>query len=100
MKGGVNKQQFLGMNKGGNLILTDRRLVFLAHSINFGSKFDEILFDDIAFSGNTLNIFLPVPHMIKVVTKDGKSHEFVVFMKQKQQWKEKISEAVKEYKLS
>ena len=32
MEGPANKQQILGVNKGGHLILTDRRIVFLAHA--------------------------------------------------------------------
>lgn len=98
MEGPANKQQFLGVNKGGHLILTDRRIVFIAHALNFGSKFDEIPFSTVAFSGNTLNIFCPTPNMIKVVTQDGKTHQFVVSGKQKGQWTDKISEAIRLYK--
>lgn len=39
----ANKKQFLYCVKGGELILTNTRLVFLAHSFNLGLKFDEIL---------------------------------------------------------
>jgi hypothetical protein len=98
MEGPANKQQILGVNKGGHLILTDRRIVFLAHALNLGSKFDEIPFSTVALSGNTFNIFCPTPNMIKVVTRDGKKHQFVVSGKQKGQWTEKISEAIKLYK--
>ena len=98
MEGPANKQQFLGINKGGRLILTNQRLVFLAHALNLGSKFDEIPFSQIAVSGKTLNIFCPSPNMIKVITLDGKSHQFVVSGKQKAEWLQKISELVQKYK--
>ena len=98
MEGNANKQQFLGVNKGGKLILTNKRLVFIAHALNFGSKFDEIPFPTIALTGNILNIFVPTPNMIKVVTTDGKNHQFVVVGKQKDEWKLKIAETVKSFK--
>ena len=40
MQGAANKWQTVG-SKGGNLFLTDQRIVFKAHAFNFGSKFDE-----------------------------------------------------------
>lgn len=92
MEGPANKQQFLGANKGGWLILTDQRLVFIAHAINVGSKFDEIPLSQIAVSGNTLNIFCPTPNMIQVTTLDGENHQFVVSGKQKDKWTQIISE--------
>lgn len=92
MEGSANKQQFLGVNKGGRLILTDRRLVFIAHAINVGSKFDEIPLSQVAVSGKTLNIFCPTPNMIQVTTVDGEKHQFVVSGKQKDKWVQVISE--------
>lgn len=95
MQGRANKQQFLGINKGGMLILTDRRLVFIAHALNIGSKFDQIPFADIALTGNTLNLLVPSPNMIRVVLKNGKSESFVVSGKEKEQWKAGIAQAVR-----
>ena len=100
MEGNANMHQLLGITKGGTLILTDRRLVFLAHALNFGRKFDEIPFSMIAVSGNELNILVPTSNMIKVVTRDGKKYEFIVVRKQKEEWKQKISELVRDYRAS
>lgn len=97
MEGAANMQQFLGVNKGGKLILTNRRLIFTAHSFNAGSKFDEIDFSQIALTGNTLNIFVPTPNMIKVVTKAGKTYQFVVRGKEKEIWKAEIARLVQNY---
>ena len=97
MEGKANMQQGLGVNKGGSLILTDRRLVFKAHAFNFGSKLDEIPFSQIASSGKTLSIFVPTPNMIKVGTKDGNEYKFVVVRKQKDEWINKISEQIQSY---
>ena len=94
----IDKIPVLGMSKGGKLILTNKKLVFFAHTLNLGSKYEEIPFSQIATSGDTLNIFCPTPSMIKVVTNEGKTHQFVVTGKQKNEWKEKISECVKHYK--
>lgn len=98
MEGAANKKQFLGVNKGGKLVLTNRRLVFIAHALNLGSKYDEISFSSIAVSGNTINLLLPTPNLIKVITKDGRTNEFVVTGKQKEEWKLKISQAIQIYK--
>ena len=94
----IDKIPVLGMSKGGKLILTDKRIVFLAHALNLGSKYEEIPLSQVSVSGNTLNIFCPTPSMIKVVTLDGKTHQFVVTGKQKDEWKEKILEYAKNYK--
>jgi hypothetical protein len=100
MEGSANKTIFIGWNKGGKLILTNNRLVFIAHGFNLGKKFEEIPFSQVAFSGNTLSLLVPSPSMIKVVTRDGKTHKFVVRGKQKEEWKQKISEVVQKYKES
>ncbi|MBE5041163.1 PH domain-containing protein [Ructibacterium gallinarum] len=99
MMGAANKRQAGGIaSKGGHLYLTNQRLVFKAHAFNLGSSFDEIPFSKIAFTGNTLNLLMPTPNMIRVNTTDGKNHGFIVTGKQKEQWKQKISEVVQEYK--
>lgn len=99
MEGAANKRQVGGIaSKGGHLYLTNKRLIFKAHAFNLGSAFDEIPFSKIAFTGNTLNLLMPTPNMIRVNTTDGKNHGFVVTGKQKEQWKQKISEVVQEYR--
>lgn len=101
MVGPANKRQAGGLaSKGGHLYLTNKRLVFKAHTFNLGSAFDEIPFSKIAFSGNTLNMLMPTPNMIRVITTDGKNHGFIVTGKQKEQWKQKITEVVQSYKNS
>ena len=98
MEGSANKKQFLGITKGGKLILTSKKIVFIAHALNFGSKYDEIPLSSVAISGDKLNILVPTPNLIKVITKDGKQHQFVVVGKQKSEWKQKISETVEKYR--
>lgn len=99
MEGAANKRQVGGLaSKGGHLYLTNKRLIFKAHAFNLGSSFDEIPFSKIAFTGNTLNLLMPTPNMIRVNTTDGKNHGFIVTGKQKEQWKQKITEVVQEYK--
>jgi len=93
MEGSANMQQLLGVNKGGKLILTNQRLVFIAHALNIGSKFDEIPLSAIAVSGNSFNVFVPTPNMIKVVTTDGSQYQFVVTKKQRDEWVQNIYQA-------
>lgn len=99
MEGPANMQQVavLGFNKGGKLYLTDQRLVFLAHALNFGSKFDEIPLSDIAVTGGTFNLLVPTPNMIKVITKDKREYKFVVSGRQKEGWKQAIFQAAQAF---
>lgn len=80
--------------EGGVLTLTDKRLVFAAHSFNIGKKFFEIPLNQIAVTGNTLNILVPTPNTIRVNLKDGSGHTFVVVGKDKENWKKAIAVAV------
>ncbi len=98
MEGNANMQQVLGINKGGKLILTNQRLVFLAHAFNVGSKFDEIPLSSIAMSGNSFNLFVPTPNMIKVVTTDGSQYQFVVTKKQRDVWVQQICGAASQFR--
>lgn len=77
--------------KGGVLTLTDRRIVFCAHAINIGSKFDEIPLNMIAVTSNTLNLLCPTPNSIRVTLRDGTGHTFIVVGKDKENWKNAIS---------
>ena len=98
MEGAANKRQLGGIaSKGGHLILTNKRLIFKAHAFNFGAKFEEIPFSQIAFTNNTFNLLLPTPNMISVTTKDGTNYGFIVAGKQKEQWKQKITEIAQKY---
>lgn len=100
MQGNANMKQVLGITKGGHLVLTNQRLVFVAHAFNVGSKFDEIPFNKITSTNNTLNILIPSPNMIEVTTIDGNHYQFVVTGKQKEEWKLKISQCIANYNSS
>ena len=96
MEGAANKRQLGGLAaKGGTLFLTDRRLVFKTGALNIGAKFDEIKISDIDMTDNHLNLLMPTPNMIQIITKDGTNHGFVVTGKQKDEWRAKIEEVAK-----
>ena len=80
MEGGANKTIFLGFNKGGMLILTNQRLIFKA---TFSSKIEEIPLASILTSGDSFNLLIPTGNMIRVCTRDGKTHQFLVVGKQR-----------------
>lgn len=101
LSGLANKWQRFG-NKGGKLFLTDRRLVFKAHAFNFGSKIDEYNLEDIQINGDTVNIKtssngilgICFSFNISFYTKSGEKLSFVVAKSQKNEWIQKITEAV------
>ena len=67
MEGGANKTIFLGFNKGGMSILT---------------------------CGDSFNLLIPTGNMIRVCTRDGKTHQFLVVGKQKEDWKRALTNVV------
>lgn len=96
MSGAANKWQTIG-SKGGHLFLTNQRIVFKAHGFNFGSKFDAYELSDIQTQGSTFNIKTTsnlISFNITFYTKAGEQLSFVVTRKQKNEWIEKITEAV------
>ena len=96
MSGSANKWQTVG-SKGGKLFLTDQRIVFKAHAINFGSKFDEYELSAIQTQGNTVNIKTTtnlVSFNITFFTKSGEKLSFVVTRSQKNEWIRQITEAI------
>ncbi|WP_407446174.1 GRAM domain-containing protein [Fibrobacter sp.] len=96
MQGAANKWQTVG-SKGGNLFLTDQRIVFKAHAFNFGSKFDEYELSDIQTQGNTVNIKTTsnlISFNITFYTKSGEKLSFVVTRSQKNEWIRQITEAI------
>ena len=96
MQGAANKWQTVG-SKGGNLFLTDQRIVFKAHALNFGSKFDEYELSDIQTQGNTVNIKTTsnlISFNITFYTKSGEKLSFVVTRSQKNEWIRQITEAI------
>lgn len=84
MEGKANKTVVLGVNKGGKLILTNQRLIFKGL---LSSKIDEIPLSAISTSSDSFNLLIPSGNMIKVCTNDGKTHQFLVVGKQKEEWK-------------
>lgn len=96
MSGVANKWQIFG-SKGGKLFLTDQRIVFKAHALNFGSKFDAYELSNIQSNGNTINIKTTtnlVSFNITFYTKYGEKLSFVVKRSQKNEWIRQITEAV------
>jgi len=96
MTGAANKWQTVG-SKGGHLFLTDQRIVFKAHGLNFGSKMDEYELSEIQTQGNTVDIKTTtnlISFNITFSTKSGEKLSFVVTRKDKNEWIQKIIEAV------
>lgn len=91
MEGKANKTVFLGVNKGGTLILTNQRLIF---KTALSSKLDVISLTSISTSTDSFNVLIPSGNMIKVCTKDGKTHQFLVVGKQKEDWKRVLTKVV------
>lgn len=73
--------------KGGELLLTNKRIIFSAHGFNFGgSSAISIKREDILGFSKALTwpkiLFIafpfPIPNSIKVATNSGKTYKFVV----------------------
>ena len=68
---------------GGKLFLTTQRLVFESHDFNFQIGSTVIALRDIAGVEPAwtrfLNLIPLMPNSIKVATRDGREHSFVVF---------------------
>lgn len=67
---------------GGKLKITNKRLIFTAHSLNIQGGTTEILIDQITEvkKRNTLGI---VPNGMSVICKDGVEYKFVVWNRSK-----------------
>ena len=67
---------------GGRLKITNRRIFFEAHAINFHKQTAEILISDIAEvkTRNTLGI---IPNGLLIRTKEGVEYKFVVWRRGK-----------------
>jgi hypothetical protein len=82
--------------QGGELTLTNKRLVFVGHGMNIGEGTVSINLEDILTFGkaSTLVIFfpLPVPNAFKVVTQQGKKYKFTVGGRKK--WVAELSNAI------
>lgn len=99
MSGAANKMQTFG-SKGGKLFLTNQRIVFQAHGFNFGSKVDEYSLSEIQTQGSTINIKTAsnlISFTISFSTRSGEELGFVVTRSQKNEWIQKLTEAVTAY---
>lgn len=81
-QGAANLQRGLE-TVGGKLYLTNERLIFEAHKINFQSNATEIGLEDIDSLAKSWTKFLgklPImPNSISVYTKENKEYRFVLF---------------------
>ena len=96
-QGAVNMQyqgigSALGHNKGGQLTLTNKNLIFKAHALNIGQKEYLVPLQDIKFAQDTFHVLTPTPNMIKVELQSGEVYKFVVKGKEKDTWKNLILE--------
>lgn len=63
---------------GGKLILTNKRIIFKPHALNFQTQQEEILYKDISSVGERSTGGL-IPNGMFVVTKSGYEYKFVVW---------------------
>ncbi|WP_270251736.1 hypothetical protein [Lactococcus garvieae] len=83
--------------KGGKLFLTNKRIIFKANKLNFGTKYFECNLDDVYIENNTVPIFVIwniFSFTISLKTKNGEVQSFVVTNSDINLWIERISEAV------
>ena len=91
-----NLASVLGYNKGGHLILTNQRLIFIAHALNIGQKEYYIPLNEIKYAQNGFHILTPTPNMIKIECNNGEIYKFVVKGKEKETWKNLIMQYASE----
>ena len=91
-QGKANTSTLIG-GKGGSLILTNQRLIFLSHGLNLTQGGTNIELKNImsVSPAFTVSIFfpIPIPNSIKIRTQDGKVHKFVVT--KRQEWISQIT---------
>lgn len=96
--GPANEVTKRGNSKGGMLFLTDQRLAFQAHALNFGSKRSSYNLSSIQIEGNSVNIKVTsnfgVSFNITMMLKNGEEISFVVAKKQMDDWVKNISSAL------
>jgi hypothetical protein len=82
MEGKANKSGWYG-SRGGKLILTNQRLLFVDHGFNIRQGGDVINLKDIMSVDTAITFLLalpiPMPTSIKVRTQDGKVSKYIVF---------------------
>ncbi|MBB4865688.1 hypothetical protein HNP46_004589 [Pseudomonas nitritireducens] len=94
-KGAANLQRGIE-TVGGHLYLTNQRLVFEAHAVNFQSKPSEIELSDIRYTAKAWTRFLGMiplfPNSLSVHTQQSDPFSFVLFGRK--QWAVAIDQAM------
>ena len=89
----ANKNQLLfAMFQMGKLILTNQRLIYKSFYFSFGSHFDKIELVNISTSGKGFNILFPSPNLLRIITTDGTTYEYV--LPKSKVWANDISNAI------
>lgn len=86
----------LPVNKGGKLILTNKHLVFQAHTFNLGTNLDKIPLENITNVEKGFHPLVPTPNMIKIETRLSEKYMFIVTGKDMEKWLKIISKAMNE----
>lgn len=95
LKEGKSNRNRLFFSQGGNLALTNKRIVFVGHGANIGEGTISINLEDILTYGKAFTFILlfplPIPNAIKIVTTDGKKYAFSVYGRK--EWVAKLRQA-------
>jgi len=98
LEGAANQQKSKANMLGGWLYLTSRRLVFTAHSTNFGgAKTLEILLVEVAVRDNTFDFRLTsnlISYNLYIKQKSSAELRYVITRKQRNAWVESIARAL------
>lgn len=80
-QGKANRARILAA-QGGELTLTNKRLIFVSHGMNVGEGTISVNLDEVMTYGKafTFSIFfpIPIPNAFKVVLKNGSMYKFTV----------------------
>ncbi|MDD5005059.1 MAG: hypothetical protein PHS93_00965 [Candidatus Omnitrophica bacterium] len=95
-EGKANKTNFF-ISQGGDLYLTNKRLVFIGHGVNIATStlavsLSEVLIIRKAFTWTILALLLPIPNAFKITLNNGKVYKFTVF--KREDWISVIENAV------
>ena len=95
MEGKANKSGWWG-SRGGKLILTNQRLLFVDHGFNIRQGGDEIKLKDIMSVDTAITFLLimpiPMPTSIKIRTQSGNVSKYIVTKRAK--WVEEITKSM------
>jgi hypothetical protein len=95
MEGKANKSGWYG-SRGGKLILTNQRLLFVDHGFNIRQGGDAISLKDIMSVEPSITFLLvmpiPMPTSIKIRTQSGSVNKYIVTKRKK--WVEEITKVM------